>query len=266
LLTVAVFQPLVGALCDVVDHQKLLLGSILLFSIGVLICCLSRHIADFLVGRSIQGIGGGGILVLVNIIPTAMVSLRHRPIAIMLNQFGFVLGTILGPVLGGIIGQYTTWRWIFYLNFPLCGVALPIVVSAMKHDGSVRHFDYIGAILFLASTCSLLIGIIWGGEQYPWNSWQTLLPILVGILGLMAALLWEVYGTSAPFLCLSLFSIRSASATYVSTFLQGFLVSDEFLMVIHCPLPGHQLTRLIAVLSTVLSSHLFRRGERSFLS
>lgn len=188
---------------------------------------------EFLVGRSIQGIGGGGILALVNIIPTAMVSLRQRPIAIMMSQVGYVAGTILGPVLGGIIGQYTTWRWVFYINFPLCGIVLPVVVLVMKlNDGSPRPFkeqmrrlDYIGAILFLGSTCSFLLGIIWGGEQYPWDSWGTLLPIICGIVGLVAALLWEAYGTSTPFLCLSLFSIPSANAVYASTFLQGFLVS-----------------------------------------
>ncbi|KAL2818051.1 hypothetical protein BJX63DRAFT_384381 [Aspergillus granulosus] len=61
-----------------------------------------------------------------------MVSLQQRPAAIMTNQVGYAAGAILGPVLGGFIGQYTTWRWIFYLNFPLCGITIPILVLGLE--------------------------------------------------------------------------------------------------------------------------------------
>lgn len=189
----------------------------------------------FLVGRWIQGIGGGGMLALINIVPTAMVSIRQTPAAIMMNQVGYMAGTILGPVLGGLIGQYTTWRWIFYLNFPLCGITIPVLVFGLEGHRSaiflqerLLRLDYIGAMLFLGSTCSLLIGIIWGGEQYPWRSWQTLLPIFCGVIGIIAALAWEVYLAPRPFLCLSLFRVPAASAVYLETCFQGFVVRVLF--------------------------------------
>ncbi|KAI9926633.1 hypothetical protein MW887_004402 [Aspergillus wentii] len=232
LLTVAVFNTLIGGLSEEFDHRKLLLISISLFCIGALICSVSHSMTPFLVGRAIQGTGGGGMRALVNMIPTAMVSLRRRPAAIMLTQVGYMAGSILGPIVGGFIGEYTTWRWIFYLNFPLCGLVLPVVVFVMKDKNDkersfadrVRRLDWIGAILFLASSCSLLIGVMWGGEQFPWRSWRTLLPIACGAFGLIVALLWEGYGSSAPFIDLSSFKVPSANAIYAGGFLQGLLL------------------------------------------
>lgn len=97
--------------------------------------------------------------------------------------------------------------------------------------------DWVGASLFISSTCSFLIGITWGGTQYTWNSWQTVVPIILGIVGIAATLCWERYGASQPFLRMWLFRDHAALAAYACAILQG-------LMVRLIPLPYCSLTSL----------------------
>lgn len=86
------------------------------------------------------------------------------------------------------------------------------------------HVDWIGGFLFVSSTCSFLIGLTWGGSQYPWSSWRTLVPLIVGFGGIIATVMWERYGASRPFLRLELFNSASALAAYTGAVLQGLLV------------------------------------------
>ncbi len=95
-----------------------------------------------------------------------------------------------------------------------------------------RSIDWVGGFLFISSSCSFLIGITWGGTQYAWSSLQTILPIVLGVAGLVGCILWEAYGAALPFFRLSLFKSRSANAAYFGTFLQGLIVSYIFLLVV----------------------------------
>lgn len=206
--------------------------SLAFFTIGTLLCCLSHNFNEFLAGRSIQGVGGGGILALGLVILTDIVPLRQRPIYLGVNQLSWALGSICGPLIGGLFVQHTTWRWIFYLNYPFCGVGfltVPLVIRLHVTRAPLKerllYVDWMGGFLFVSSTCSFLIGVTWGGSQYPWKSWRTLTPIVVGFAGVVATVLWERYGASRPFLRLELFNSYSALAAYVGAVLQGLLVS-----------------------------------------
>jgi hypothetical protein len=106
---------------------------------------------------------------------------------------------------------------------------VPFAVKLYAERPSLKErflrVDWFGMALFLASTCSLLIGITAGGTQFPWNSWRTLIPVIFGLVGLVLALLWERFSAPKPFLRLSLFQTRSANAAYCCTVLQGLVVS-----------------------------------------
>ena len=128
--------------------------------------------------------------------------------------------------------QGSTWRWIFYINFPFCGfglVAVPLVVrlevAKSKFREKILSVDWIGALLFVGSTASLLLGITWGGVQYSWVSYQTLIPIFFGLAGIVGTLFFEWYGTRNPFLRLGVFYSRSAAAVYICAVVQGLIVS-----------------------------------------
>ena len=231
LLTQSVFQPFLVSLSDVFGRRLFYLISLGFFTIGTLLCCLSQNFEELLAGRSIQGIGGGGILALGLVILTDIIPLRQRPTYLGVNQMSWALGSISGPLIGGLIVQHTTWRWIFYLNFPFCGIGfltVPIVLRLHVDRGSVKerllHFDWTGGFLFISSTCSFLIGVSWGGSEYLWSSWRTLTPIIAGFGGITATIVWERYGASRPFLRLELFNSYSALAAYTGSTLQGLLV------------------------------------------
>ena len=170
---------------------------------------------------------------MVLVIMTDIVPLRQRPKYNLFNMLAWALGTIIGPLVGGLIAQHTTWRWIFYLNFPFCAVGLTLVslVVNLKAEKTSLKFklarvDWIGGILFTGSMTSFLIAIASGGVEFAWNSFRTLVPLMVGAVGIFIALVWEVWGTKTPFLRLFLFKNRSACLAYTCAALQGFLVSQ----------------------------------------
>jgi MFS family permease len=96
----------------------MILAALVIFAVGAIIAGLSNNFTAMLVGRTIQGIGGGGIITLTEIIVTDLVPLRERG-----KWFGFIsmtwsLGSVTGPIIGGVFAQKVTWRWIFWINMP----------------------------------------------------------------------------------------------------------------------------------------------------
>ncbi|KAB8300445.1 hypothetical protein EYC80_000617 [Monilinia laxa] len=231
LLANAVFQPFFAALSDIFGRQQLLFLSVLLFTVGTIVCCTARNFTDMLAGRSVQGIGGGGIIVLVLVIMTDIIPLRQRPKYNSFIQMAWAFGTITGPLIGGGIVKHTTWRWIFYLNFPFCAAALiltPLVLRFKMQTSSLKtklsRVDWVGGILFIASLTSFLIAITWGGVQFEWGSYQTLVPLILGAFGLCLTVAWERWLAKEPFLRLFLFDSRSSILAYICCILQGFLM------------------------------------------
>lgn len=151
-----------------------------------------------LVGRSIQGIGGGGILTLGEIIVTDLV-----PLAVRGAWFGYLgsmwaIGSVTGPLMGGAFAQNVTWRWIFWINLPIIGIGIVLITLYLKLShttgglaAKIRRFDWFGSVIFTASTLSFLIPVTWGGVMYDWDSWHTLVPMLVGVAGIVGFGFWE---------------------------------------------------------------------------
>jgi MFS family permease len=208
--------------------------ALVFFTVGTTVCCTADGFTQLLVGRSIKGIGGGGILVMVMIIFTDIVPLRQRPKWFGLVQFSWAVGTISGPVIGGLLVQHTTWRWIFYINYPFCAfgfIVVPLVVKIkLEHKLSFKEnillVDWLGGALFVASTTSFLIALTWGGVQFPWKSFRTLVPLFLGVCGVIGTICWELWGAKRPILRLFLFNGRSAFGAYLCALLQGLLVSS----------------------------------------
>lgn len=193
--------------------------------------------ATLLAGRVIQGVGGGGLIPLAMIIITDLVPLRQRPKYAAIVQVSMALGTILGPLIGGCFEEYTSsstgWRWVFYINFPLsvlAGVMLFASVRFQKGGVQLRSVDWIGQVLFIASISIFLIGLSWGGVQYSWGSYQTLIPLCLGVVGIIATALWEFLGTSHPFIRLSILTDRSSLAVYAAAIVQGTIVRSPMVL------------------------------------
>lgn len=132
---------------------------------------------------------------------------------------------------GGALAGH--WQWVFYLNLPFCGLGLlmvPLVVR-LKHQDRVTFkagillIDYIGVVLFTGGLVAFLLGISWGGIQFSWSSYQTLVPLILGAVVTMISLVWEVRFAKAPFIKLSVYRNYSAIAALLAAFLQGYIVS-----------------------------------------
>lgn len=228
LLSSAIFQPLAMRISAAVGSGIILSIGLLLWTAGSITSAVAENIASLLVGRAITGFGGGAVGVL---IPLALRQLQPR-----LNNtdravtLSFWLGTFTGAIVGGALAQPHTWRYVFYLNLPICLLALagyPFLFRQPISDKcswkNILEVDYIGSILLSGSITSLSLAISWAGVDYSWTSMQTLVPLTTAAV------------------CLTCWILRSLSA------------QDSILPVTFF----HKATSLVACLSTVMHGMIF---------
>ncbi|KAJ6464072.1 hypothetical protein C8R45DRAFT_1220153 [Mycena sanguinolenta] len=122
------------------------------------------------------------------------------------------------------------WRWLFYLNLPICGLAFVLVYTLVNFDppagvfkDRVRILDWPGMLLIMASSTSIVIALTWSGVQYKWSSAHVLAPLLVGLFGLGAFIVYEKRVVANPITPFSLFTNRTACSGYIQTFLIHFI-------------------------------------------
>ncbi|KAF8253207.1 MFS general substrate transporter [Wilcoxina mikolae CBS 423.85] len=232
LLASAVFQPFIGAISDIFGRRELLLVSLGFFTLGSIVCCSAQDFTQLLTGRSIKGVGGGGILVMVQIIFSDIVPLRHRAKWFGFIQLAWAIGSITGPLIGGLFAQHSTWRWVFYLNFPFCCIGfivIPLVVrienvNKLGFRGNVGRVDWVGGGLFIGSTTSFLMAVTWGGVEFAWGEWRTVLPLVVGGVGIVGTMVWEKWGAGRPMIRLFLIDSRSAVGAHMGAMIQGLVL------------------------------------------
>lgn len=117
LLSCAVCQPFIAALSDIFGRKEMLLASVLFFTLGTVLCApVAKDFTVFFVGRSIQGIGGGGIITMGQVIFADIVPLRQRPKYFSIVLAAWALGSVLGPLIGGLFVEHVIWAWCFYIN------------------------------------------------------------------------------------------------------------------------------------------------------
>lgn len=231
LLASTVFQPTFASLSHSFGRKPLVLSAVVLFTVGAIIAALAKNFTVLLAGRTIQGTGAGGIISLTEIVITDLVPLRERGTWFGCQSFVGALGSVTGPVVGGTFAQKVTWRWIFWINLPFCGIGLVAIIVFLrlnKRPGSIYSkvlgFDWGGAFLLTASATSFLIPISWGGIMYAWSSWQTILPLLLGVSGLIGFICFENHLAREPLIRFAIFKQRTAIVNYFGTFIHGVVL------------------------------------------
>ncbi|TIC99598.1 Efflux pump roqT [Colletotrichum higginsianum] len=194
LLTTCAFQLLFGKLYAFFPIKTVFLASIGLFELGSAVCGAAPSSVAFIVGRALAGIGGGGIFAGTIVVMIHSVPLHRRPK--YQGAFGAVFGiaSVVGPLLGGAFTSKATWRWCFYINLPLGGVALLVIVLVLRPpdqdlgDASLweklRQLDFAGTTVLVPGVVCLLLALQWGGVEYAWNN-----PRMIALLVLAAVLL-----------------------------------------------------------------------------
>ncbi|EPE26755.1 MFS general substrate transporter [Glarea lozoyensis ATCC 20868] len=231
MLCCAVFQPVIGSFSTIFGRKYLLTGAVLFFLAGCIGCALAKNFNTILICRAIQGAGGGGIVVMTEIVVCDMIPLRLRGEWFGLLSGMYAVGTVLGPIIGGAFAQHVTWRWIFWINLPFIGVAIVMVpicinlkVASTSFLAKIKKIDYIGATIFIGSATGFMMGISWGGVQYAWSSWHTIVPIIVGVAGFVAFYFYEDKIAADPVVPTSIFKNRNITAAYIQTVIHSLIV------------------------------------------
>ncbi|KAI1154904.1 putative multidrug resistance protein fnx1 [Nemania diffusa] len=231
LLTTTAFTPIFGQTANIFGRSSLTLFAILAFAVGSAIAGPAPTLAVLIVGRAIQGIGCAGLNTMVEMVVCDLVPLRERG-----KFMGFIFGiyavsTIVGPIVGGAFATFVTWRWIFYINLPLAGLTFFMVATSLGalpkgttvSRSSIKRIDVAGNALLVTSITSILLALTWGGELFSWSSWRTLLPLILGLIGLPLFLLFETR-VSEPTTPLRLFSNRTSLAGFWCAFTHNMLI------------------------------------------
>ncbi|KAG9837752.1 DNA repair protein RAD50, partial [Aureobasidium melanogenum] len=208
--------PLWGKISDIFGRKPILITANILFLIGSLIAALANSIGMLITARAIQGVGGGGLVTLVNICISDLFSLRRRGAYFGIIGGVWALASAIGPVIGGVFTEKVTWRWCFYINLPLDGAALVIIFFFLDLKTprtplweGLKAIDWTGALLVIGGVLMFLFGLEYGGVTYPWDSATVLCLIIIGVftMGLFVINEWK-FATS-PVMPLRIFQNRS---------------------------------------------------------
>ncbi|KAF9331708.1 hypothetical protein BG006_005433 [Podila minutissima] len=228
LLTSTCFQPLYGKFSDIFGRKPTFLFSITVFLVGSALCGAAQSMIMLIVARGIAGIGAGGIMSMVMIIITDIVSLRDRGKYQGMIGAVFGLSSVIGPLLGGVFTDKASWRWAFFINLPIGAITLAVVIKLLHLPHAVgslgekiKRIDILGSITLIIGLVMILLPLNWGGSTYEWNS-----PIIIGLLvggfaviGIFLLIEWKQ--ALEPIIPFYLFKTRTNNAVFLTSFFVG---------------------------------------------
>jgi EmrB/QacA subfamily drug resistance transporter len=223
ILATTVSTPLWGKLGDQYGRKGLFQAAIVLFLIGSALCGLAQNMNELIAFRALQGLGGGGLIVLTQAIVGDVVPPRER--GRYQGAFGAVFGvaSVAGPLLGGFFVDNIGWRWVFYINLPIGIIALAViaVVLPARSSRQKHRIDYLGTLLLGGAATCIVFLTSWGGTTYPWDS-GVIIGLGVGAVVLTAAWWWSAHHAAEPVLPPRLFRNPVFSVSAAISFAAGF--------------------------------------------
>jgi len=221
LVAATVVTPLYGRFGDQHGRRRALLLAVVVFTLASVACAMAQTMPQLLWARVAQGIGGGGLIAGAQALIADVVPLRDR------GRFqGWIAGVwafanVAGPVLGGVLTHQLSWHWVFWINLPLCALALwwiHSVLGSLNRRGAKARFDSAGAVLLVLGLAALLVPITRIGQGVAWhdplNSGALLLSVPV-----LALFVWHESRTDAPILPLRLLRIPAVAGCSALGFL-----------------------------------------------
>src|SRR3989440_312550 len=274
LLTSTVSTPLWGKLGDLYGRKRLFQASIVLFLLGSALCGISQNLAELILFRGLQGLGGGGIFVLSQALIADVVP--PRQLGRYQGVFGAVFGvsSVAGPLLGGFFVETLSWRWIFYINLPIGALALLVLALALPATGQPgQHtIDYLGTVILTIAASSLILLTSLGGTIAPWGSAPIILLAMVAGVFTLGFVLVEQRAVEPvlplPLFRNAVFSLSSAIGFVVVFALYGATTYlPLFLQVVNGASPASSGLRLLPLilgllLTSITSGQLISRWGR----
>ena len=186
LLAQAVTVPIYGKLADLFGRKPVMLFGIAAFLVGSVMCGLAWNMTVLIVFRAVQGLGAGAIQPMSMTIVGDIYTFEERAKVQGYLASVWGLASVVGPTLGGVFSEYVSWRWIFFVNVPVCLLAAWMIDRRFAENVHRRrpNIDYLGATLVTSGLTLLILGILEGGQAWAWTS-----PTSIAILVLGAAAL-----------------------------------------------------------------------------
>ncbi|MBW7850938.1 MAG: MFS transporter [Rhodospirillales bacterium] len=187
LLTSTATAPLFGKMSDLYGRKRPMQAAVAIFVVGSVFCGSAQSMTQLVLFRGLQGIGGGGLMVLAFTVIADVVAPRERGRYQGYIAGVFAVSSVTGPVLGGFLAEYLSWRLIFLINVPIGLAAYAMISRALARLAKRRQgleIDYPGAALMVGAIVCLLLALTWGGRAYAWTS-----PVILGLVGTAVVLL-----------------------------------------------------------------------------
>jgi len=221
LIAMTATVPLYGRLGDRYGRRDTLLAALGVFSLGSIACGLATSLGMLVAARVLQGLGGGGLMVMAQSLIGELVPPRERARFQAYFATNFTLANVGGPLIGGLVVHHASWRWLFLINLPLCAIAGWRLLRLPRGSGNrqVMLADPLGALAFAAAVSASLAWTSFVGYRFAWTSSASLI-LAVGSVLLWVALIYRELRQPNPFLPIEL--LRERSMRYLSLTVVSF--------------------------------------------
>jgi EmrB/QacA subfamily drug resistance transporter len=206
LLASTAVAPVFGTLADIYGRRAMIIAALSLFVAGSILCAVAPNMPVLILARGLQGLGGGGILPIVQTVISDVVTPRERGQYQAYFSGVWMAAGIAGPVIGGVFAEHLHWSMIFWINVPLGLGSLALLLPKM---GKIpvfhrrRKVDWPGGVLLMASAVVFMLVLTWGGNRYLWLS-PTITAMVGASVALAFAFVWHARNAEEPFLPLPL--------------------------------------------------------------
>jgi EmrB/QacA subfamily drug resistance transporter len=206
LLASTAVAPVFGTLSDIYGRRAMIVLALSLFIVGSILCALAPNMPVLILARGLQGLGGGGIMPVVQTVISDIVTPRERGQYQAYFSGVWMAAGIGGPVLGGVFAEHLHWSMIFWINVPLGLGSLAMLLPKMAKIPVFhkrRKIDWLGGVLLMASAVVFMLVLSWGGNRYLWLS-PTIMAMVGSSIALTLAFVWHAGNAEEPFLPLQL--------------------------------------------------------------
>ena len=225
LLANAATGPIWAKCSDIWGRKPALLAAVVIFAIASTIAALSTSMQMLIAARALQGVAGGGLMLLVTVTISDLFSVRKRSLYLSLMGAIWAVAGSAGPLVGGAFTQLLSWRWCFWINLPVCGNALVLLLIFLdvhnprtKLREGLLAIDWFGTVAMLAVTLLLLLGLDFGGAIFPWNSPKVICLLVFGTVMIGFFLYSEKRLAKYPLVPLNMFKDWPTNAVFLVAF------------------------------------------------